>query len=231
VQVQLTSPSGVAGTQGTPCDVPISYVSVGHGGRAWLCSSLGPARWCPSTRGGNMRGGRLVPVQLASPSAVPTTYAKRGEAKEGAGSSQDTWRRLTATSWNGTSGVAPPGVLSATYRYRTSGTRASGCGPGGRALLCSFLGPARPCSSTREEISGGRLVPVQLTSPGGVAGTQGTPGPRSRDGLPDRDDVPGNVRLVPAEWVRPWVPCLAMLVSWSCTVVPFKSTGEYVEAA
>ena len=72
---------------------------------------------------------------------------------------------------------------------------------------------------------------VQLTSPSGVAVPQGTPGPRSRDGLPDRDDVPGNVRLVPAEWVRPWVPRLAMLVSWSCTVVPFKSRGEYVEAA
>jgi hypothetical protein len=48
----------------------------------------------------------LVAVQLTSPSTVPTTYAKKGEAKEGAGSSQDTWRRLTATSWNGTSGVA-----------------------------------------------------------------------------------------------------------------------------
>jgi len=63
-------------------------------------------------------------------------------------------------------------------------------------------------------------VQVQLTSPSGVAGTQGTP-----------CDVPGNARRVPAEWVRPWVPRLAMLVSRSCTVVPFKSRGEYVEAA
>src|SRR3972149_6109668 len=34
------------------------------------------------------------------------------------------------------------------------------------------------------------LVPFQLTSPSGVAGPRGTPCPRSRDGLPDRDDVP-----------------------------------------
>ena len=67
---------------------------------------------------------------------------------------------------------------------------------------------------------------VQLASPSGVAGTQGTPGPTSRDGLPDRDDVFTNVRLVPAEWVRTWVPRLAMLVSWPYTVVPFKSSGD-----
>jgi len=74
-------------------------------------------------------------------------------------------------------------------------------------------------------------VPVKLASHSGVAGTQGTPCPRSRDGLPDRDDVFTNVRLVPAEWVRPWAPRLAMLVSWSCTVVPFNSSRKYVGAA
>jgi hypothetical protein len=95
-----------------------------------------------------------VPGQVTSPSTVPTTYAKKGEAKEGAGSSQDTWRRLTATSWNGTSVVAGP--------------------------------LATPC-------------------------------PRSRDGLPDRDDVPDNVRRVPAKWVRPQWQRLAMLVSWPGT--------------
>ena len=79
----------------------------------------------------------LVPVQLTSPSTVPTTYAKKGEAKEGAGSSQDTWRRLTATSWNGTSGVAVPRALPATYLIMYVSV-----GPGGRALLCSFLGAA-----------------------------------------------------------------------------------------
>ena len=57
-------------------------------------------------------------------------------------------------------------------------------------------------------------MPVQSTSPSSVAGSRGTPCPRSRDGLPDRDDVPDNVRRVPAQWVRPRRPRLAMLVSW-----------------
>jgi hypothetical protein len=82
--------------------------------------------------------GILVPFQLTSPSAVPTTYAKKGEAKEGAGSSQDTWRRLTATSWNGTSGVAGPRALPATYQSMYASV-----GPGVSALPCSFLGPGR----------------------------------------------------------------------------------------
>jgi len=58
-----------------------------------------------------------------------------------------------------------------------------------------------------------RLVPVQLTSPSGQASPRRTPCPRSRDGLPDRDDVPHNVRRVPAKWVRPRAPRLAILVS------------------
>ena len=61
---------------------------------------------------------------------------------------------------------------------------------------------------------------VQSTSPSGVAGPRGTPCPRSRDGLPDRDDVPENVRRVPAQRVRPRGPRLhpssmgPRLVSW-----------------
>jgi hypothetical protein len=47
-------------------------------------------------------------------------------------------------------------------------------------------------------------VPVQLTSPSFVAGLQGTP-----------CDVPGSVRRVPAQWVRPRGPRLAKLVSWT----------------
>ena len=61
------------------------------------------------------------------------------------------------------------------------------------------------------------LVAVQSTSPSGVAGLRRTPCPRSRDGLPDRDDVPGNVRRVPAKWVRRQRPRLATLVSWPAT--------------
>ena len=87
-----------------------------------------------------------MPGQATSPSTVPTTYyAKKGEAKEGAGSSQDTWRRLTATSWNGTSGVPALGALPATYHIKYASVGAEG-----RALLCSFLGPAR-CPETYGE--------------------------------------------------------------------------------
>ena len=63
-------------------------------------------------------------------------------------------------------------------------------------------------------------MPIRLTSPSGVAGPRGTPCPRSRDGLPDRDDVPDDVRRVPAQWVRPRRPRLdppsvgIPLVSW-----------------
>ena len=46
-------------------------------------------------------------------------------------------------------------------------------------------------------------MPVQLTSPSGVANPQGTP-----------CDVPAIVRRVPAQWVRPWGPCLVFLASW-----------------
>jgi len=58
-------------------------------------------------------------------------------------------------------------------------------------------------------------VPFQLTSPSGVTGPRGTPCPRSRDGLTDRDDVPGNVRRVPAKWVRPTgtAPCYARFLA------------------
>ena len=51
------------------------------------------------------------------------------------------------------------------------------------------------------------LVAVQLTSPSGVAGLRRTP-----------CDVPGNVRRVPAKWVRRQRPRLATLVSWTGTV-------------
>jgi hypothetical protein len=50
VAVQSTSPSGVAGLRRTPCDVPGMYVSVGPGGRALLCSFLGPPQ-CIQTVG------------------------------------------------------------------------------------------------------------------------------------------------------------------------------------
>ena len=126
------------------------------------------------------------------------------------------------------SGVAPPGVLPATYRYRTTGTRGVGVAPGAAPCYAGFFA-RHDLQEPKWEEAGGRLVPVQLTSPSGVAGTQGTPGPRSRDGLPDRDDVPGNVRLVPAEWVRPWVPRLATLASWTGTV-PTNLRGHYLEA-
>lgn len=45
---------------------------------------------------------------------------------------------------------------------------------------------------------GRRQVPVHLTSPSGIPGSLGSPCPRSRDELPDRDDVPENVRRVAA---------------------------------
>jgi len=51
--------------------------------------------------------------------------------------------------------------------------------------------------------NGQQQVPVQQTSPSAVAGSLGFPCPRSRDGLSDQDDVPENVRPVPAQWVRP----------------------------
>ena len=47
------------------------------------------------------------------------------------------------------------------------------------------------------------LMPVQSASPRGVAGRRGT-----------SCDVPENVRPVPAQWVRPHRPRLAMLASW-----------------
>ena len=47
-------------------------------------------------------------------------------------------------------------------------------------------------------------MPVQLTSPSGVAGPLTTP-----------CDVPGNVRRVPAKWVWVTGPRLAMLDSWT----------------
>jgi len=50
-------------------------------------------------------------------------------------------------------------------------------------------------------------MPDQLTSPSGVAGLRRTP-----------CDVPGNVRRVPAQWVRRRKPRLAMLVSRPGTV-------------
>jgi hypothetical protein len=56
-------------------------------------------------------------------------------------------------------------------------------------------------------------------SPGGVAAFRDTPCPRSRDGLPDRDDVPNIVRRVPAQRVRPRTPRLAMLATWLGMVV------------
>ena len=111
------------------------------------------------------------------------------------------------------SGVAPPGVLPATYRYRTS-------------RLAPWAAPCYAGSFARHdpqepkwEEAGGRLVQVQLTSPSGVTGTQGTP-----------CDVPISYVGYPRKWVRPRGPRLAMLVSWPRTV-PFKSRGEYVEVA
>jgi hypothetical protein len=55
VAVQLASPSGVAGLRRTPCDVPGMYVGYprsgcGPGGRALLCSFLGPPQ-CIQTVG------------------------------------------------------------------------------------------------------------------------------------------------------------------------------------
>ncbi len=50
-------------------------------------------------------------------------------------------------------------------------------------------------------------MPGQLTSPSGVAAPRGT-----------SCDVPENVRRVPAEWVRPRRPRLAMLATRLGTV-------------
>jgi hypothetical protein len=65
-------------------------------------------------------------------------------------------------------------------------------------------------------------MPVQLTSHSGVAGSRRTPCPRSRDGLADRDDVPGIVRLG-----RPRQPRLALLVSWPGTVPNYHRQGSW----
>ncbi len=51
-------------------------------------------------------------------------------------------------------------------------------------------------------------MPFKLTLPRGVAGSGDTSCPRSRDGLPDRDDVPDDGRQVSAQWVRPRGPRL-----------------------
>ena len=50
-------------------------------------------------------------------------------------------------------------------------------------------------------------MPFQLTSRSVLAGSRGTP-----------CDVPEIVRRVPAQWVRPREPRVAMLVSWLGTV-------------
>jgi hypothetical protein len=65
-------------------------------------------------------------------------------------------------------------------------------------------------------------MPFQLISRSGVAGSRGTPCPRSRDELPDRDDVLGIVRLG-----RPRQPRLAMLVSWPGTVPNCNRQGSW----
>ena len=84
----------------------------------------------------------LVAGQLTSPSTVPTTYARKGEAKEGAGSSQDTWRRLTATSWNGTSGVAPLQGTSCDVPEGVRRVPATWVRPWGRRLATLVSWPA-----------------------------------------------------------------------------------------
>jgi len=60
-------------------------------------------------------------------------------------------------------------------------------------------------------------VPFRLTSPSDEASPQGAP-----------CDVPDNVRRVPAKWVRPWGPRLAMLVSWPGTV-SHQSMAKWLE--
>ena len=100
--VQLASPSGVA----PPGILPATY--------RYRTSRLAPgaapcyagffARHDPQEPKWEEAGGRLVPVQLASPS-----------------------------------GVAPPGVLPATYRYRTSGTRGVGVAPGAAPCYAGFF--------------------------------------------------------------------------------------------
>jgi hypothetical protein len=46
-------------------------------------------------------------------------------------------------------------------------------------------------------------MPGQLASLSSVAASRGAP-----------YDVPENVRRVPAKWVRPWSPRLALLATW-----------------
>ena len=48
MSVQLTSPSGVAGPGALPATYLMMYDSVGAGGRALLCSFLGPAESLPT---------------------------------------------------------------------------------------------------------------------------------------------------------------------------------------
>ena len=48
MSVQLTSPSGVAGPGALPATYLMMYDSVGAGGRALLCSFLGPAESFPT---------------------------------------------------------------------------------------------------------------------------------------------------------------------------------------
>ena len=81
-----------------------------------------------------------------------------------------------------------------------------------QAAHCAHEGRDRsqsPCPQWEAPRGGTALMPVQLTSPSGVAGPRGTP-----------CDVLDDVRRVPAQWVRPLGPRLhpssmgPQLVSW-----------------
>jgi len=68
VSVQLTSPSGVAGPGALPATYLMMYESVGAGGRALLCSFLGPAesfRTC-----GEIVGLRLTRTHITEEAAA-----------------------------------------------------------------------------------------------------------------------------------------------------------------
>ena len=70
----------------------------------------------------------------------------------------------------------------------------------------------------------------QLTSPGGEASPQGTPCPRSRDGLPDQDDVRDTIRPGWAMGPRVHAPLASTRLVSRLGTVPTNSKRTVLEA-